>query len=112
VNAAWSAGVALLMISRVPTVSLKPIRHSRTILVMPTLLGIGVSPACSRARLATLTLSAALRPRSVTVRAYYRLRRAAEARKAEAPSPPRYRFQHRPAIPIGAISRSEWRIRK
>src|SRR5258707_14482870 len=41
VNAVWISGVALLMISRIPTVSLKPIRIPHD-LVLPTLLGIGV----------------------------------------------------------------------
>ena len=40
-NAVWISGVALMMISKVPTVSLKRIRIPHQF-VIPTLLGIGI----------------------------------------------------------------------
>ena len=86
VNAVWISGVALLMISRIPTVSLKPIRIPHD-LVLPTLLGIGVFAGLfTTAPWPTLTFIGAVYVASVplTMRAYYGLRRAAEARKAEA----------------------------
>jgi len=86
VNAVWISGVALLMISRIPTVSLKPIRIPHD-LVLPTLLGIGVFAGLfTTAPWPTLTFIGAVYVASIplTMRAYYGLRRAAEARKAEA----------------------------
>src|SRR5207237_4888053 len=57
-NAVWLSGIALLMISRVPTVSLKPIRIPHD-LVLPTLLVVGVFAGLFMpARLQTLALLA------------------------------------------------------
>jgi CDP-diacylglycerol--serine O-phosphatidyltransferase len=89
VNAVWLAGIALLMISRVPTVSLKPIRIPHE-WVLPTLLGVGVMAGLfTTAPWPTLTFVGAVYVGSIpfTVRAYYRLRRAAVARNAESSEP-------------------------
>jgi CDP-diacylglycerol--serine O-phosphatidyltransferase len=114
VNAVWIGGVALLMISRVPTVSLKPIRIPHD-LVLPTLLGIGVFAGLfSTAPWPTLTFIGAVYVASIplTMRAYYRLRRAAEARRAEAAEaiPAPLPVQPPPAVPIeGHPPANEWR---
>jgi len=114
VNAVWISGVALLMISRVPTVSLKLIRIPHD-LVLPTLLGIGVFAGLfSTAPWPTLTFIGVVYVASIplTMRAYYRLRRAAEARKAEAAEavPAPLPVQPPPAIPIeGHPPANEWR---
>jgi CDP-diacylglycerol---serine O-phosphatidyltransferase len=114
VNAVWISGVALLMISRVPTVSLKLIRIPHD-LVLPTLLGIGVFAGLfTSAPWPTLTFIGAVYVASIplTMRAYYRLRRAAEARKAEAAEaiPAPLPVQPTPAIPIeGHPPANEWR---
>jgi CDP-diacylglycerol---serine O-phosphatidyltransferase len=82
-NAVTVSGVALLMVSRVPTVSLKRIRVPHD-LVVPTLLAVGVLTAFfTTAPWPTLTLVGIVYVGSipVTVRAYYRLRRAAEPRR-------------------------------
>jgi CDP-diacylglycerol--serine O-phosphatidyltransferase len=92
-NAVTVTGVALLMISKVPTVSLKRIRIPHN-LVIPTLLGVGVLTAFfTTAPWPTLTLIGIVYVGSVpfTVRAYYRLRRAAGPRRTgstEALAPP------------------------
>ena len=80
VNAVWLGGIALLMISRVPTVSLKPIRIPHD-WVLPTLLGIGVMAGLfTTAPWPTLTFVGAVYVGSIplTVRAYYQRRHAAE----------------------------------
>jgi CDP-diacylglycerol---serine O-phosphatidyltransferase len=81
-NAMTVSGVALLMVSRVPTVSLKRIRIPHD-LVVPTLLAVGVLAAFfTTAPWPTLTLVGIVYVGSipVTVRSYYRLRRAAGPR--------------------------------
>jgi CDP-diacylglycerol--serine O-phosphatidyltransferase len=78
-------GVAVLMVSKVPTVSLKRIRVPHH-LVVPTLLGVGVLAAfVTTAPWATLTAIGIGYVGSIplTIRAYYRLRRAAEMPRAE-----------------------------
>ncbi len=78
-------GVALLMVSKVPTVSLKRIRIPHD-LVVPTLLGIGILAAfVTTAPWPTLTAIGVVYIGSIplTIRAYYRLRRAAAARRSE-----------------------------
>lgn len=83
-------GVALLMVSRVPTVSLKRIRVPHH-LVVPTLLGIGVLTAFfTSAPWPTLTVVGIVYVGSIpaTIHAYWRLRRAAEAQRNETPLPP------------------------
>jgi CDP-diacylglycerol--serine O-phosphatidyltransferase len=112
VNAVWLGGIALLMISRVPTVSLKPIRIPNHH-VLPTLLGVGVLAGLfTTAPWPTLTFVGAVYVGSIplTVRAYYRLRRAAEARKAEAPEPATIPATAPPAVPLpGHQPANEWR---
>jgi CDP-diacylglycerol---serine O-phosphatidyltransferase len=84
-NAVTVAGVALLMVSKVPTVSLKRIRVPHR-LVVPTLLGIGVLAAfVTTAPWPTLTLIGIVYVGSIplTIRASRRLRRAAETRRSE-----------------------------
>jgi CDP-diacylglycerol--serine O-phosphatidyltransferase len=84
-NGVWITGVALLMISTVPTVSLKRIRIPPDF-VVPTLLGIGLLAGLfTTAPWPTLTFIGAVYIASIplTVRASLRLRRAAEARRAE-----------------------------
>ena len=112
VNAVWLGGIALLMISRVPTVSLKPIRIPHH-WVLPTLLGVGVMAGLlTTAPWPTLTFVGAVYVGSipVTVRAYYRLRRAAEMRKAEAAEPAAMAAAPPPVIPLaGHEPANEWR---
>jgi CDP-diacylglycerol--serine O-phosphatidyltransferase len=113
-NAVTVTGIALLMISKVPTVSLKRIRIPHH-LVIPTLLGFGVATAfLTTEPWLTLTVVGIVYVSSIplTIRSYYRLKRAALARKAEtperlepAPLPPAAPF------PLGDAARptNEWR---
>jgi CDP-diacylglycerol---serine O-phosphatidyltransferase len=112
-NALWIAGMAALMISTIPTFSLKKfsIPHRW---VVPTLLGIGLLAAfATTAPWPTLTLIGVLYLGSIplTIRAAAPLRRAAKAKKtemAEAPvllaAPPAPPTIGEPAPPP-----SEWR---
>jgi CDP-diacylglycerol--serine O-phosphatidyltransferase len=96
-NGVWISGVALLMISTVPTISLKRIRIPPDF-VVPTLLGIGVLAGLfTTAPWPTLTFIGALYIASIplTVRTSMRLRHAAEARRAEP-------TQTSPAEPVAA----------
>jgi CDP-diacylglycerol---serine O-phosphatidyltransferase len=107
-NGAWITGIALLMISTVPTVSLKRIRIAPH-LVIPTLLGIGVLTAFfTTAPWPTLTVVGAVYLASIplTVRASRRIRRAAEARPREASE-----AAPAPALPLEdtAPPAHEWR---
>jgi CDP-diacylglycerol--serine O-phosphatidyltransferase len=94
-NAVTVTGIALLMISKVPTVSLKRIRVPHQ-WVVPTLLGIGVLAAfVTTAPWPTLTAIGIVYVGSIplTIRSYYRLRRIARSRQlasedASAPAPP------------------------
>src|SRR5229473_3171079 len=84
-NAVWISGVALMMISKVPTVSLKRIRIPHHF-VIPTLLGIGVMAGFfSTAPWPTLAFVGAVYLASIplTRRAAARARLAAAARQAE-----------------------------
>jgi CDP-diacylglycerol--serine O-phosphatidyltransferase len=84
-NAVWIGVVALLMVSTLPTVSLKRIRIPSHY-VIPTLLGIGVMTAFfTTAPWPTLTLVGAVYLTSIplTIRASYRLRRADRTRQAQ-----------------------------
>jgi CDP-diacylglycerol---serine O-phosphatidyltransferase len=95
-NGVWITGVAVLMISRVPTVSLKPIRIPHHF-VMPTLLGIGLLTAFfTTAPWPTLIVIGAVYLASIplTVRASYRMRNEAATGigPLAAPEPP-------PALP-------------
>ncbi len=91
VNAVWIGVVALMMVSTIPTVSLKRIRIPHH-LVVPTLLGIGLMTAfVTTAPWPTLTLVGAIYLASIplTIRASNRLRRADAMRaggSAEAPA--------------------------
>jgi len=83
-NALWTTGIALLMVSTIPTLSLKRF-HVPHRLVVPTLLGIGLLAAfATTAPWPTLTLIGALYVGSIplTMRAAARLRSAAEPRRA------------------------------
>lgn len=84
-NAVTVSAVALLMVSTIPTFSLKRIRIPHH-LVVPTLLGVGVIAAfVTTAPWPTLTFVGLAYIASIplTVRAYWRLRREAEAKKSE-----------------------------
>jgi CDP-diacylglycerol---serine O-phosphatidyltransferase len=93
-NAVTVGGTALLMISKVPTVSLKRIRVHHD-MVVPTLLGIGVLVGLvTTFPWATLTAIGVVYVGSIplTIRSSRRLRRSAEARQgepSEAPPPGR-----------------------
>src|SRR5437660_6055017 len=84
-NAVTVTGVALLMVSKVPTVSLKRIRIPHH-LVIPTLLAFGVATAfLTTEPWLTLTVVGIVYVSSIplTIRSYYRLKRAALAGKTE-----------------------------
>jgi len=84
-NAVTITGIALLMVSKVPTVSLKRIRIPHH-MVIPTLLAFGVATAfLTTAPWPTLMVVGVVYLSSIplTIRAYHRLRRQAEARKVE-----------------------------
>ncbi len=84
-NAVWISSIALLMISTVPTVSLKRIRIPHH-LVIPTLLIIGVMTAFfTTAPWPTLMVVGVVYLSSIplTIRGSYRLRRAATARQQD-----------------------------
>src|SRR6516162_2266571 len=85
-SAVTVTGIALLMISKVPTVSLKRIRIPHH-LVIPTLLAFGVATAfLTTAPWLTLTVVGIIYVSSIplTVRSYYRLKHAAQTRRTEA----------------------------
>ena len=113
-SAVTVTGIALLMISKVPTVSLKRIRVPHH-LVVPTLLAFGVATAfLTTEPWLTLTVVGIVYVSSIplTIRSYYRLKRAAEARKPEpaetsAPVP----LPTPAAIPLDETNApsSEWR---
>jgi len=112
-NALWIAGIAALMISTIPTLSLKKFSIPHRF-VMPTLLGIGLLAAfATTAPWPTLTLIGLLYLGSIplTIRAAAPLRRAAKAKKtgmAETPvllAPP----PAPPTIGEPAPPPSEWR---
>ena len=113
-NAVWVSGVALLMVSTVPTVSLKQIRIPNH-LVVPSLLGIGVLAGFfMTAPWPTLTLIGIIYTGSIplTIRAYYRLQAAAasetKAEVAELPAPAAAASP--PAIALGeGPAANDWR---
>ncbi len=114
-NGVWITGVALLMISTVPTVSLKRIRIPPDF-VVPTLLGIGVLAGLfTTAPWPTLTFIGAVYIASIplTVRASLRLRRAAEARRAEPTETPAAEPVAVAAVPSAPLDghppANEWR---
>jgi CDP-diacylglycerol--serine O-phosphatidyltransferase len=114
-NGVWITGVALLMISTVPTVSLKRIRIPPDF-VVPTLLGIGLLAGLfTTAPWPTLTFIGAVYIASIplTVRASLRLRRAAEARRAEPSETPAAEPVAAAALPSAPLDghppANEWR---
>jgi CDP-diacylglycerol--serine O-phosphatidyltransferase len=116
-NAVWISGVALLMVSTVPTVSLKQIRIPHH-LVMPSLLGIGVLAAFfMTAPWPTLTVIGIVYTGSIplTMRAYSRLKTAAIAEvptePAELPAPAAAAAENAPPpIPLDdGPAANEWR---
>jgi CDP-diacylglycerol--serine O-phosphatidyltransferase len=114
-NAVWISAVALLMISTVPTVSIKRVRipHHH---VVPSLLGIGVMAGLfMTAPWPTLTFVGAVYIGSIplTIRAYMLRRQAYEARRAdtvEAP-PAAAQLPAAPPLPLGEATppANEWR---
>jgi len=113
-NAVTVTGIALLMISKVPTVSLKRIRIPHH-LVVPTLLGFGVATAfLTTEPWLTLTAVGIIYVSSIplTIRSYYRLKLAALSRKAETPEQSAMVPLPTPAtFPVGEMARppNEWR---
>jgi CDP-diacylglycerol--serine O-phosphatidyltransferase len=109
-SAVTITGIALLMVSKVPTVSLKRIRIPHH-MVIPTLLAFGVATAfLTTAPWPTLMVVgvAYLSSIPLTIRSYYRLRRAAEARKTEsAKSPTSFRFPSSPHYPSARQTRRQ-----
>jgi len=112
-NAVWISGVALLMVSNVPTVSLKRIRIPPH-LVVPTLLGIGVATAFfTTAPWPTLTCVGAVYLASIplTIRASYRIRRTDAGVRPPQPAEAVTPIPPPAALPTGdpAPPASEWR---
>src|SRR5467141_3382068 len=113
-NAVTITGIALLMVSKVPTVSLKRIRVPHH-MVVPTLLAFGVATAfLTTEPWLTLTVVGIVYVGSIplTIRSYYRLRRAAEARRAEmAEKPEAIPLPGPAASPLGEANAppTEWR---
>jgi CDP-diacylglycerol--serine O-phosphatidyltransferase len=111
-NAVWISGVALMMISTVPTVSLKRIRIPHRF-VLPTLLGIGIMAGFfTTSPWPTLTFVGALYLASIplTIRAATRARRAATTRQAE-PAEAGLALPAATVVPLreDAPPASEWR---
>jgi CDP-diacylglycerol---serine O-phosphatidyltransferase len=89
-SAVTVTGIALLMVSKVPTVSLKRIRIPHH-LVIPTLLGFGVATAfLTTEPWLTLTAVGIVYVSSIpwTIHSYFRLKRAATARQTETAEKP------------------------
>jgi CDP-diacylglycerol--serine O-phosphatidyltransferase len=112
-NAVWISGVALLMVSNLPTVSLKRIRIPPH-LVMPTLLGIGVATAfLTTAPWPTLTCVGAVYLASIplTIRVSYRMRRAAAGARPSEPAEATPAFTPPASLPADdtAPPTAEWR---
>jgi CDP-diacylglycerol--serine O-phosphatidyltransferase len=112
-NALWIAGIAALMISTIPTLSLKKFRIPHRF-VVPTLLGIGLLAAfATTAPWPTLTLIGFLYLGSIplTVRAAAPLRYAAKAKKAEDAEPAALLAAPPPSPAVGEAvpPASEWR---
>jgi CDP-diacylglycerol--serine O-phosphatidyltransferase len=110
-GAVWIGGIAFLMVSTLPTLSLKKFRVPHHF-VMPTLLGIGVMAAfLSTAPWPTLILIGALYLGSIplTIRAAARYRRAAEAKKSEPAQAPPLLAAPPPAVDEAAVPPNEWR---
>jgi CDP-diacylglycerol---serine O-phosphatidyltransferase len=113
-SAVWMTAVALAMVSRLPTVSLKRVRIPHHY-VLPTLLGIGVATAAlTTAPWPTLTVVGIVYIASIplTIRAYLHLRRDY---RAQLPETVAAAAAAPPAIPSPAmidgepLPQSEWR---
>ena len=107
------AGIAVLMVSKVPTVSLKRFRIPHR-LVVPTLLGIGVLAAAgTTAPWPTLTAIGIVYVGSIplTIRAYFRLKRAAAPRRDEPADPASLPPPPAAAYPLGdgGAPANQWR---
>jgi len=111
-NGLWIAGIAVLMISTIPTFSLKKFSVPHRF-VMPTLIGIGLLAAfATTAPWPTLTLIGVLYLGSIplTIRAAARLRRAARAEKGEtAETPALLTAPPPPTVSEPAAPPNEWR---
>ncbi|MGE5270857.1 MAG: CDP-diacylglycerol--serine O-phosphatidyltransferase [Thiohalocapsa sp.] len=112
-NAVWISGVALMMVSTVPTVSLKRIRIPPQF-VMPTLLVIGLMTAFfTTAPWSTLTVVGAVYLASIplTIRASTRMRRGAATRPAENAGAAPPRLPAAPPLPLNPTPppANEWR---
>jgi CDP-diacylglycerol--serine O-phosphatidyltransferase len=112
-NAVWISAIALLMVSNIPTVSLKRIRVPPH-LVIPTLLGIGVATAFfTTAPWPTLTCVGAVYIASIplTIRASYRMRRASASARPEEPAEATPEFTPPASQPSGDATppSTEWR---
>jgi CDP-diacylglycerol--serine O-phosphatidyltransferase len=112
-GAVWVGGVAFLMVSTLPTLSLKKFRIPHRF-VLPTLLGIGLLAAfLTTAPWPTLVLIGALYIGSIplTMRAAANFRRAAETKKAEPAQSPALLAAPPPAPAPGeaAVPPNEWR---
>jgi CDP-diacylglycerol---serine O-phosphatidyltransferase len=113
-SAVTVTGIALLMISKVPTVSLKRIRIPHH-LVIPTLLAFGVATAfLTTEPWLTLIVVGIVYVGSIplTIRAYSRLKRTAQAPRADAAiKPERVPLPTPAAFPLSEPARSpnEWR---
>jgi CDP-diacylglycerol---serine O-phosphatidyltransferase len=110
-GAVWISGIALLMISRIPTVSLKKFRIPHRF-VMPTLLGIGLLAAfATTAPWPTLLLIGFMYVGSIpmTMRAAAQSRRTAGAKKPEPTEAPA--LLAAPPAPVGdaVVPPNEWR---
>lgn len=101
-NGVWIAGIALLMVSTVPTVSLKRIRIPPQF-VVPTLLVIGILTAFfTTAPWPTLTVVGVVYLGSIplTVRASHRIKRAARSQAREAVARPPAALPGAPLYPL------------
>jgi CDP-diacylglycerol---serine O-phosphatidyltransferase len=113
-NAVWIAGIAFLMVSKLPTLSLKKF-HVPHHFVVPTLLGVGLLAAfATTAPWPTLFFIGLLYLGSIplTMRAAGRLRRAAEPRKTETGEPAPALLTApppKPALGEPATPPNEWR---
>ena len=113
-GAVWIAGIGFLMVSRLPTLSLKKF-HVAHQYVVPTLLGVGLLAAfATTAPWPTLVVVGLLYLGSIplTIRAASRYRQAAAARKAEpATAPAALLTAPPPAAALGEAAQppNEWR---
>jgi CDP-diacylglycerol--serine O-phosphatidyltransferase len=112
-GAVWISGVAFLMVSRIPTLSLKKL-HIPHHLVMPTLLGIGLAAAfLTTAPWPTLLVIGFLYLGSIplTVRGARQLRRTAETKRPETAVEASVVLAAPPSAPVAdtPVPLNEWR---